>query len=1010
MSLFRPVGLILIIVVFLALGAIYSVTAPYAAGPDEVAHFQFIRFVAQHHRLPASPIERNEAGYKSDLPPLFHLMMGLAGSGIDLTAPPFIKVTQNNPRLQLVVGLENVLGWRAINTEDPYRGEVLLWYLARWGALAGGVMGLGITYSLLRSFFYPASWLALSGIAVLAFVPLYLQVSSVISYESLTGALMAGYFWVLFRLVCTPARWWHGLGLGLLLGLAGLTRQTVWPVMLILPAGLLWLGHYRRWNLQKTGQTLALIGLGLLFTFGLWIAYTLLYFNQVTRLGWAAGLLYPFLINDGSDTASLQIAGLISGGQLGLTQNHAAGDSLRQWAWTLFSRMWGEGWLVWMLLALWLLALGGLVYQWKGMEPSRREWLFLLGAHFVALLSLPLVRFIFSGQADTAFGQHLLFPAGAMLILLLIWGLSAWLKPAYLASLLFLVAGGYLIQTSIILADEYQPPWPVQTVPLASGEQVLASFETMALLDYTSHSDGQSLTITLQWRTESLLAEDYRLELTLLAETGQAVSRWIGQPLNGRYPTRAWLPGDRVRTTISLPIAGWPPGEYQLGLRWLSQTGAVLPTAADTPGQRVAIDNGRLNLGPVSLTPALPAPSETVLLNGQLIGYTLWPQPAPLTDSPVYQENSIVMVSTADPLDDTVRVSLVGPDGVAHPPADQTGRIYSFTIEPHFASGEYRLRFEQRAGDQVMAQVEAPARLRVQTQERQFQAGVIAHPLQADFAGYVALLGYDLPERQIQPGGVIPVTLYWQALKPIGADLIMFNHLIDRNQKIWGGRDRRTREVYSTMLWAPGEVVVDSFNVQVQANAPNGIYTILVGLYLPVGQASVSLPLLQNGQLSDVTSISLGAVKVGATPPGLTIQAARPQVSLRQTFGDPPGLTLLGYDLTSPPITNYQLPLTLYWRAETSIMLDYTTFVHVRNESGETVTQKDQPPLKGAYPTGLWSPGEIVADTIEIPWPQKLPPGKYEVVVGWYDPSTGQRLIVPNHPANEVSLTDVELR
>jgi hypothetical protein len=664
--------------------------------------------------------------------------------------------------------------------------------------------------------------------------------------------------------------------------------------------------------------------------------------------------------------------------------------------------------MAWVLLGLWLLAVVGLARQWNRGERATRTWLILLGLHLLALLSLPLVRFIFSGQASTAFGQHLLFPAGAILILLLGWGLSAWLKPVYLTGLLFLVAGGYLIQTTTILVNEYQPPWPVQTVPLAGGEHTLATFETVILLDYTFHADDQTLAVTLQWRAESQAAEDYRLELTLLDSTGQAVSRWLGQPFNGRYPTRAWLPGDRVRAAATLPIAGLPPGEYQLHLRWLSQAGAVPPQMGDDTSEPITASDDRLNLGAVTLKPAASVTEQMVLLNDQPLHYTLWPQP----DSAVYQENGSVIISTAESLGDAVQVSLIGPDAVAHPPGDQTGRVYNFTIEPYFAGGDYRLRFEQRNGDQVIAQAETPALLRVQTQERQFQADSMSHSVGANFAGYVSLLGYDLPQRQIQPGDVIPVTLYWQAVKPIGADLIMFNHLIGSDQKIRGGRDRRAREVYSTLLWAPGEVVIDSFTVQVDAQAPVGIYQLLVGIYLPVGQAPVSLPLLQNGQFSDMTNVSLGTIKVGATPPDLTVKFVQPQVSLQQSFGDPPSLTLLGYDIDKCQVSSVkcQVSITFYWRSEAAFSSDYTVFVHLRNEAGQTVAQKDQPPLNGAYPTGLWSPGEIIADKIEISWPQPPAPGKHKVVVGWYDPSTGQRLAVPNHSANEVNLTDVELR
>jgi hypothetical protein len=418
----------------------------------------------------------------------------------------------------------------------------------------------------------------------------------------------------------------------------------------------------------------------------------------------------------------------------------------------------------------------------------------------------------------------------------------------------------------------------------------------------------------------------------------------------------------------------------------------------------------------VFLNPSAVGGDDTVVLNGQPIDYTLWPA-WPMRGKPAtYRENATIVVSTGQRLDDEFRVSLVGPDGQARAPVDHTGNVYNFGVEPAFSRGDYRLRFEHWAETQQVDQVETAPVLHIETQKRQFQAGPISHPLAANFAGYVALLGYDLPERRGRPGGSLPVTLHWQALKTIGADLIMFNHLVGQNEKIWGGRDRRANEAYSTMLWAPGEIVSDSFNVQLKADTPDGIYNLLVGLYLPVGQASVSLPLLREGQMTDITNVNLGLVKVGHTPSGLTILNAQPQNPLNQSLGESPLLTLLGYNLTDAmgqSLPDHQptestsdgtpnLNLTLFWRCEAQLPLDYTTFVHLRSAAGETVAQKDQPPLKGAYPTGLWDPGEIIADTISLPLPETLPAGEYQLVAGLYDLATGARLPVPGSSENDL--------
>jgi hypothetical protein len=301
--------------------------------------------------------------------------------------------------------------------------------------------------------------------------------------------------------------------------------------------------------------------------------------------------------------------------------------------------------------------------------------------------------------------------------------------------------------------------------------------------------------------------------------------------------------------------------------------------------------------------------------------------------------------------------------------------------------------------------------------QRQFSEPPLSHRVEANFANQVKLLGYDLGANRAQPGGGIPLTLYWQGLDWMGQDYTIFAKLLAADQTVHGGRERLPREGYRTIYWAPGEIITDSFGIPVAAAAPAGVYYINIGLYRLVGQQAVSLPLVQNGQLLDVTSLNIGPLKIGGPPPGLAIAAAKPQVTLNQPFGLGPNLTLLGYDLADeagqaiagPAAALSTLHLTLYWRSEAPLPADYTTFVHVRDEAGQTIAQKDGPPLNGAYPTSLWDPGEIIADTVQVSLPAALPSGEYQVIVGLYDLASGVRLTVPGSPDNGLLLRKVAI-
>ncbi|MEW5959916.1 MAG: hypothetical protein AB1801_19515, partial [Chloroflexota bacterium] len=969
-------------------------------------------------RLPLTTVERAEGGYKSDWPPLFHLLAGTVGRGIDLNSPPFVKVAQNNPRLQLVVGHDNIKSWRALTTEDPYQSEVLLWYMSRWVTLGCGVAGVIAIYLLVRAIYPARSWLAVGAAALVAFNSGYLNASSVISYEPLLGLLVTFFLLVLYYTLHYPDHNRLYLALGVLMGLSALTKYTVLPALPLLPLLVIWLGYRRRWGRRLTIWRVILVSIGLLVTFGVWVLYMLVFFNRISELGWLFGLLNPFLVGDGSDDTSLRLAGAITGGRLGGSNSVGDNDTFLYWVGHTFGGYWSGGWPGWVLWALLGLALVGLVRGWRSQTEERRLWLVMLVTFSALYWLLPFLRYFLSGQAATGMGQHVLFSTAAAMVLLLVMGLNHWLKPVRLAQLLGLIVAVLLWQRVMATAQLTASALPIQTVPLADPEQTIATFGDMALIGYTHRLKDQLLELTLNWRADQLLNEDYKIELTLLDPLGQPRSRWQGQPLNGAYPTRAWSPGDRIRHVVELPLIGLPPGDYRIQLRVLGEGGALAPVK--TSELAAADNNAPLDLGRVTLPHLIEATFETVWVGDQEIGYIFWSSDPSTAQLPVYGERATIAFSTRNLVQDDLRLSLVGPDEQPRPPIDHTGHTYLYYVEPNFAGGDYRLRFEQLNGERVTAQAETQPLVTIETEERQFAlATPISNPVSANFAGYVSLLGYDLPQRRVQPGDVIPVTLYWQARRTIGADLIMFNHLLGQDQQIWGGRDRKAREIYSTILWAPGEIVTDAFNLQVDPNAPAGIYQLLVGLYLPVGQAAVSVPLVQNGELSQATSVSLGPVKVGRTSPGFTMQAVEPQVMVNQLFGDGPHLTLLGYDLTrenGQPIqvsaleTNelklnaQSLKLTLYWRSELPLPVDYTTFVHLRNEAGEIVTQMDRPPLGGDYPTSLWDPGEIIADEIELPLPVELPAGGYQLVLGLYDFQSGQRLTVPDNPADELVL------
>jgi hypothetical protein len=94
---------------------------------------------------------------------------------------------------------------------------------------------------------------------------------------------------------------------------------------------------------------------------------------------------------------------------------------------------------------------------------------------------------------------------------------------------------------------------------------------------------GDVLALTLLWRPEAALTEDYTVFVQLLNPEGQVVAQGDGPPLAGHYPTSWWASGETIADAhlISLPPS-LPTGDYRLlvGLYQL-EDGTRLPVQAE---------------------------------------------------------------------------------------------------------------------------------------------------------------------------------------------------------------------------------------------------------------------------------------------------------------------------------------------------------------------------------------------------------------------------------------------
>ncbi len=115
-------------------------------------------------------------------------------------------------------------------------------------------------------------------------------------------------------------------------------------------------------------------------------------------------------------------------------------------------------------------------------------------------------------------------------------------------------------------------------------------------------------------------------------------------------------------------------------------------------------------------------------------------------------------------------------------------------------------------------------------------------------------------------------------------------------------------------------------------------------------------------------------------------------------------IRLEGYEVTSMRLKRESdLVLILYWKAKGWIGKDYTVFIHLINEKGETVLGEDSQPRSGHMPTTEWGPNRLVVDAHVLTIPPVVPPGKYRLEVGLYYLPTLERLDITDNSGRPIA-------
>ena len=572
-------GLTSIVLGYVILALAYSVVNPLFESPDEFNHYDFVRYLIDRHELPVQTLGKRTEYFE---PPLYYAISALMIGAV----PAELSAPQVNPFFGYEAyrfGVDNkALYIHSAQEAFPYHGTALAVHLLRGFSILLGVLSLTIAFRALREVFRRPA-IALGAVALIAFNPQFVLVSSSVSNDNLILLLSMLMTWLAIRIAQSGMTTRRAVIMAALTAAAVLTKLSAAVLILVLLAGML----IARTPWRKWISTLMLVGaVGLILT-GWWFLRNMWLYGEPT------GIRMWQQIWDWENVA-------VKASDIGATLQN------------LWTSYWGRfGWgqivlpdeLYWALSAVGILSVIGLIRNLRALRiraGSLSSRAYLPDADprglgiLMITLALVLGASLWYGMVNPAgTAGRFWFPAIMPIGGLMFYGLrglyrsqQAWLDKWFVGgvgSLMMALSLGSLIG---VLAPAYAAPAPVsldevrrQTRPVDIRFDDAAQLMGYAL-DRDRLNAGEELHVTLCWQPLKSTSANVYFFLHLLGANNDIVARRESLPGLGRYPSTQWTPNrifcDQVPLRVEASVAGAKVYDLEVGLVDLSN-GTRLP-------------------------------------------------------------------------------------------------------------------------------------------------------------------------------------------------------------------------------------------------------------------------------------------------------------------------------------------------------------------------------------------------------------------------------------------------
>ena len=405
--------------------------------------------------------------------------------------------------------------------------------------------------------------------------------------------------------------------------------------------------------------------------------------------------------------------------------------------------------------------------------------------------------------------------------------------------------------------------------------------DQMRLLGYTltpqTAPAGETVRVDLFWRALRPMDTNYQTTVGIVDEAGEIWSpKTVERPRDYQdYPvTSAWPTGAYVVDSFDLPVLpGTPPGQYSIYAEVFTRdTLQPLPAAASAthPSSRPfaaiiapldvthavrTFNSDQLGIYNFQLDQSAPRDIKLLGLNvdrvdvlpGDSVLLTLFWQ---ATQSPAQNYAlTLELLNERSVFSETVAIGgrysttqwLTG---------EQIIDLIRVRVPVDLASGQYHWRGSIK--DKVIFDI---GELRVTAPDRTYTEPPIQHRIDQTFEGQITLLGYNGADCTMS-GDDCAVTLAWRDEQETPTSYKVFVQLLDATSLPRAQIDARpVNGTRPTTSWLPGEVITDTYTLQLPVNLPAGKYRLVTGLYQELN--NTRLRLASGNDFVELTTLDL---------------------------------------------------------------------------------------------------------------------------------------------------------